>query len=230
VAEKIVAYYGAGVVDPSHVMKHEHEVMDAENEPSLVYRAYQMEKDFQAELHLSYEELKGQDAMPMGLDDLIMSMSNTHDTHVFLLQQRMGGKRGSVDHIARSNLLWQAVKDLGAKAIGKDQQDLALALESKDPRYLALLRGTPYEHDHAALVHAWGANRSRIPRRVREGIEQLWRESRRVVGEKAAFNSLEKSWMGHSSFAPMRHADDPDDLAELEQVWWLGNVPDPEAP
>jgi DNA-binding ferritin-like protein len=146
-AEKIVAYYGAGVVDPAHVMEHEHEVMGAENEPSHVYRAYQMEKDLQTELQTAYDELKAQDALPMGLDDFIMSMAHTHDSHVYLLQQRMGGKRGS-----------------------------------------------------------------------------------RQAGGKQAFNSLEKSWMGQSSFAPMRNALG-DDLAACDhlEMEWVGHI-DPDDP
>jgi len=124
-AEKLVGYYGADSVDPWHVMEHEHAGMAPEYATDLVSQALLMEQSFQADLQQAYDKLKASGEITLGLDDFIMGLSSDHDSHVYLLQQRMGGK------------------------------------------------GT------------FGA-----------------------VASTEAFNSLEKSWSGHSSFRPTRHAED----------------------
>jgi DNA-binding ferritin-like protein len=95
-AERIVGYHGAGVVDPHHIMEHEHAGMAPQGAGfDLAGQALQLEKDFQAELKTVYSGLEGSGGLTMGLDDFLQAMASTHDTHVYLLQQRLGGKRAS---------------------------------------------------------------------------------------------------------------------------------------
>lgn len=95
-AERVVGYHGGGAVDPWHIMEHEHEGMAPEGSgDDLPGQALAMEMDFLAELeeaHASLEEIGG---LTLGLDDFLPAMASTHDTHVYLLQQRLGGKVAS---------------------------------------------------------------------------------------------------------------------------------------
>jgi DNA-binding ferritin-like protein len=99
VAETAVGYFGEGAVCPFHVMEHEHEGMiKMEN---LVAAALGQEQGFQALLTSTIEELKALGAMTPGLDDMLPAIAHTHDAHVYLLQQRMGGtKRTAFDGMA----------------------------------------------------------------------------------------------------------------------------------
>jgi hypothetical protein len=49
----------------------------------------QIEKDFLKFSQNLYDELKRMRAMTLGLDDMIMANANAHETHVYLLQQRI---------------------------------------------------------------------------------------------------------------------------------------------
>ncbi len=157
-AEKVVGYYGAGKVDPHHVMHHEHGFMAPEgSSDDLVGQALHMERNFQLYLSHVYDTLKDLEMLPLGLDDFLAAVANTHDAHVYLLQQRLGGA------MARTAVLNQRGMD--------------------------------------ALM--------------------AWVESHKQQREQhlAVMNSLEKSWLGESTFAPMRHAEEDEDLDDLELAW-----------
>jgi DNA-binding ferritin-like protein len=57
----------------------------------LIETTLQLEKGFLSFLDKIYAELKENGGMTMGLDDFIMAMHNTHEGHVYLLQQRLKG-------------------------------------------------------------------------------------------------------------------------------------------
>ena len=48
------------------------------------------EKDLQTFIQQVYGQFKQSNTMTLGLDDFLMSMANTHETHLYLLQQRVG--------------------------------------------------------------------------------------------------------------------------------------------
>lgn len=56
-------------------------------DPSVVLLA---EQHLQSCVKQVYQALKPTPVMTLGLDDFLMSVANTHDTHVYLLQQRVG--------------------------------------------------------------------------------------------------------------------------------------------
>jgi DNA-binding ferritin-like protein len=89
VAETAVGYFGEGAVCPAHVMEHEHEGMVEMSE--LLPSALVQEQTFQALLAETIEELESLGAMTPGLDDMLPAIAHTHDAHVYLLQQRLGG-------------------------------------------------------------------------------------------------------------------------------------------
>ena len=124
-AEKIVGYYGAGVVDPWHIMRHEHEGMAPERDHrSLLDRALILEHAFQQTLSGAYTTLDEINMLPMGLDDYFQAVANTHDTHIFLLQQRLGGKppgrRAYFNSLERS---WQGQSTFRPMRHAEDDED-----------------------------------------------------------------------------------------------------------
>jgi DNA-binding ferritin-like protein len=142
-AEKIVGLFGAGAVNPHHVLEHEQMSMPTEGTGfDLAGKAFDLESQFQAELKNCYDHLEMADLLPLGLDDFLQALASAHDTNIYLLQQRLGGKQASVE----------------------DQ-----------------MKGL-------------------LPR-------------------AAYFNSLERGWMGQSSFRPNRHAENEDEHGAYDE--WL---------
>ena len=60
-------------------------------EQDLIGRALGAERDFQAAVRQVYDDLKEEGGLSLGMDDFLMNVANTHETHLYLLQQRMGG-------------------------------------------------------------------------------------------------------------------------------------------
>ena len=56
---------------------------------NLLEMSLEAEKDFLDYSRKLYLELKADDDMTLGLDDLIMSISNSHESHVYLLEQAL---------------------------------------------------------------------------------------------------------------------------------------------
>lgn len=91
-AEKMVQVHGREAVDVERHLP----AMGAwlarwvpERDP--VGRALGAERDLQAMVKRTYDGLKARGGLSLGLDDYLMSTANAHETHLYLLQQRMGG-------------------------------------------------------------------------------------------------------------------------------------------
>ncbi len=90
-AEKIVSTYGPDSVDPveqSKMMAECTSVLTPPCEPVLE-RSLQIEEQLQKLLKATYDKLKECDNLTLGMDDFIMALSNTHDTFIYLLRQRL---------------------------------------------------------------------------------------------------------------------------------------------
>lgn len=59
----------------------------------VVGTAVKAETDLQAVLHRAYITLDQQNALTLGIDDLLMQISSTHEGHLYLLRQRMAGAK-----------------------------------------------------------------------------------------------------------------------------------------
>ena len=55
----------------------------------MLEKALKAEENFQFALKKTYQELKKSGEMTLGLDDLIMSIANTHETHIYLLKSAL---------------------------------------------------------------------------------------------------------------------------------------------
>lgn len=91
-AEKLVAFYGVEAVSAEASIDITHQFIAAYDKGGVgdVYkRALMMELHLQNALKRVYEAVKGSGEMSLGLDDFIMAVANTHETHVYLLRQRL---------------------------------------------------------------------------------------------------------------------------------------------
>jgi starvation-inducible DNA-binding protein len=94
-AEKVLALSGDETVNPIDVLS-----VAAERLPKIVKfsggqdgdelakYAINSEKYVLAELEKLYHTLKEQDKLTLGFDDMLMSMHNNHENHIYLIQQR----------------------------------------------------------------------------------------------------------------------------------------------
>ena len=90
-AEKLVGYFGSEAVDAVAALG----IMQAEVQgwaagTQCPYRrALRAEQQFQALLKAAYEMMKADADLPLGLDDWLMATASSHETHIYLLQQRL---------------------------------------------------------------------------------------------------------------------------------------------
>jgi DNA-binding ferritin-like protein len=89
-AEKIVAYYGPEVLEDTALeattLAWLQQVLAAEP----LARALELETLLQRNLKKTYSSLKGRDVdFSLGLDDFLMGLAEAHETHLYLLRQRL---------------------------------------------------------------------------------------------------------------------------------------------
>lgn len=99
-AEKLVGTFGVLTVDAqeqSHLMSLALNRFSEMEDP--VERALHFERVFQISLKLCLEELEATGQLSIGMDDLLRTMANDHETHIYLLQQR----HPSVSRVASTN-------------------------------------------------------------------------------------------------------------------------------
>lgn len=90
-AEKAVAYFDEDTVDPvdqAAVMRDFVEQWDDVTD-CPVKRSLYAEKHLLSILEAVYEDISARDDMTLGLDDYIMALANSHETHLYLIQQKV---------------------------------------------------------------------------------------------------------------------------------------------
>lgn len=89
-AEKMVARFGPAAVDPVDHFPVTQAWIDRWSTVESPYkRALLAESDFQGSAKKVYDSIKEVGAMSLGLDDFLMAIANDHETHMYLLQQRL---------------------------------------------------------------------------------------------------------------------------------------------
>jgi len=89
--EKMVGYCGDAVVNP--VLDRQMQMYWTSRWTKVecpFHRGLEAEGDFQNVVSDLYDQLDEAGIMLMGMDDMLMSMSNTHDTHQYLLKRVAG--------------------------------------------------------------------------------------------------------------------------------------------
>lgn len=91
VAEKMVQMFGPLAVESSAAAELVASIVSSwsEDEENRVVRALEAEEDFQGVLEAAYQQLEEDGLLTMGFDDWIMARSNSHETHMYLLQQTL---------------------------------------------------------------------------------------------------------------------------------------------
>src|SRR3989344_2835526 len=93
-AEKLVGTFGQDAVDGPEQAKYMAFAMHGVAEIGCPFeRALQMERVFQVMLAKSVSALEDIGQLSLGMDDMLRTMANDHETHLYLLQQRQGGVR-----------------------------------------------------------------------------------------------------------------------------------------
>lgn len=91
-AEKMVQMFGKEAVDAGeHFPVATRFLASWMPEPDPVGRALGAERELQRVLHETYDMAKASGSLSLGMDDYLMSVANAHETHLYLLQQKMGG-------------------------------------------------------------------------------------------------------------------------------------------
>lgn len=97
-AEKCVGMFGPSAIDPFSLLAKA--AVHSERFKSLDClhkRSLAAEEDLQVTIRTVYDLLKGMGSLSLGMDDYLMSLANSHETFVYLLQQRIasdGGRPG----------------------------------------------------------------------------------------------------------------------------------------
>ena len=100
VIEKAIGLFGDEMGCPLHITEKALEIMSEYPSPIELKHTgqaavgLQLEKDFLKFSQNFYNALKSTGAMTLGLDDMIMANANAHETHVYLLQQRVKSSIG----------------------------------------------------------------------------------------------------------------------------------------
>jgi DNA-binding ferritin-like protein len=89
-AEKLVTLYGRDIVNPITLEEMSLEILKTHAaSQSLYLKALAMEQVLQDLLKTSYSHLKESGTLSLGMDDFLMSLANKHESHIYLLKQRL---------------------------------------------------------------------------------------------------------------------------------------------
>jgi len=96
-AEKTAGYLGAQVLEPVLLLRVAMDWVSRWEQIECPFRrALQAEEDFQKAAQTVYDSLKTSGVMPLGLDDFIQALANSHDSHTYLLQQKLEFKESNI--------------------------------------------------------------------------------------------------------------------------------------
>jgi len=92
-AEKLVASFGPVSVDAINQAKVLAFVLSHWDVPDPFERGLRAEQTLQSVIQQALDALEDMGQLSLGMDDLLRTMANDHETHLYLLQQRQGGIR-----------------------------------------------------------------------------------------------------------------------------------------
>lgn len=90
-AEKIVAYFDEEAVEPVRLLEYTQRYVVQWRTASecVVEQSLIAERELQDMISRTYDLISGQQEMSLGLDDFLMAMANDHETHIYLIQQKV---------------------------------------------------------------------------------------------------------------------------------------------
>lgn len=91
-AEKMIGLCSGAAIDSAALLRKVMYWMGRWNaEPDLVQRGLLSEDDFQTVTENLFDALEDEGILPLGLNDMLAAMANSHDTHQYLLGQVAAG-------------------------------------------------------------------------------------------------------------------------------------------
>lgn len=84
-------------------------------------RSLRTEEDIQKYFKTSYEALKGEDLLTLGLDDYLMATANQHETNLYLLQQRLAERESTRLASQKLEKIWFGLRL--SKGVDRREQD-----------------------------------------------------------------------------------------------------------
>lgn len=104
-AEKIIGYNGQKAIDMANLTQIAHDkVKKWTADPDLRMQGLASERSMQLLFRNSYDKLKSMEGgMPLGLDDYVMATASAHDTHEYLLQQRLSMEPAEMEPKMQTN-------------------------------------------------------------------------------------------------------------------------------
>lgn len=88
-AEKVVGEFGYMSVSPVEQMQRALHIIEQHDNPDPIVRSLAIEDELQREIESVYRALKQADMLSLGLDDFIMGIANAHESHLYLLRQKL---------------------------------------------------------------------------------------------------------------------------------------------
>ncbi len=94
-AEKCVGMFGPAAINPFSLMEKASAHIDRFKTLDCLHkRSLAAEEDLQITIRTAYDLLKGMRSLSLGMDDYFMSLANSHETFIYLLQQRIAADEG----------------------------------------------------------------------------------------------------------------------------------------
>jgi len=90
--EKVVAFCGPDPVEAGYLTSLQADYIKKWSGAEPIKSALSAERDLQAIIKDVYDILEDNGELTLGLDDFLMTVADKHETHIYLLQQRLGGK------------------------------------------------------------------------------------------------------------------------------------------
>ena len=106
-AEKIVGYHGTEAINIVELVSGAMGWLQSWEMGDEYESALKSEEAMQQLFRQVYEQLKATGALPLGLDDWMMSAANAHETHTYLLQQRLRDPGRVADKTTSAQLVSQ---------------------------------------------------------------------------------------------------------------------------
>ena len=90
-AEKIVSNFGSDALSPVEQTRQAASYLESWERHSLdrVMRSLQAEEDLQQALKAIFDHLEDSENLSLGLNDFLAAVANLHETHLYLLRQRL---------------------------------------------------------------------------------------------------------------------------------------------
>ena len=97
IAEKMVAFYGVASVDPLIIQGYSLKFLETQqgglagdfHTGDPIANALSIERKLQGALEIVYQQLETGGKLSLGLDNFLQGIADKHETHIYLLEQRM---------------------------------------------------------------------------------------------------------------------------------------------